>query len=511
MLKGCPVFLANVTTKETEDKSEKKRLEDVPIVRDFPDVFPEDLPGLPPTRQVEFQIDLIPGAAPVARAPYRLAPSEMKELSEQLKELSDKGFIRPSSSPWGAPVLFVKKKDGSFRMCIDYRELNKLTVKNRYRSPQIVDLLISLQGRVLLEKIDLKISKVQFLSHVIDSQGIHVDPAKIESIKDWASPKSPMEILQFLGLAEYYRRLKLEKPEKHQNRRRWRYVALKIQMDLVVKEARNRKVRTRADGTLCLNGRSWLPCYGDLRTVIGKRVGYHREQRKHVRLGAIVGMIGGNTNRKRLCEQMEPWTDNEISFPSMPGCQLVNSPIILEALIEGFLVRRICIDGGSSSETQACDAEGTTNRGREESPGHTNKAEEPDDTIQPSPILSKDTQTNEKGMGKGELHEKSLEDRHPKKVVIHDDYPYQTIIIGGKLSLECRSGLIEILRKHADAFALTPADMTVIPYFVTEHELKTYPHIELRVQRKRSIAPDRRKIVKDEVAEWLKARIVRNV
>ncbi|GKF56021.1 putative reverse transcriptase domain-containing protein [Tanacetum coccineum] len=96
------------------NKSEKKRLEDVPIVQDFPEVFPEDLPGLPPTRQVEFQIDLVPGAAPVARAPYRLAPSEMKELSEQLKELSDKGFIRPSSSPWGAPVLFVKKKDGSF-------------------------------------------------------------------------------------------------------------------------------------------------------------------------------------------------------------------------------------------------------------------------------------------------------------------------------------------------------------------------------------------------------------
>ncbi|GJR05746.1 putative reverse transcriptase domain-containing protein [Tanacetum coccineum] len=106
-----------LTTKEVEDKSEKKRLEDVPIVQDFPKVFPEDLPGLPPTRQVEFQIDLIPGAAPVARAPYRLAPSEMKELSEQLKELSDKGFIRPSSSPWGAPVLFVKKKDGSFEMC----------------------------------------------------------------------------------------------------------------------------------------------------------------------------------------------------------------------------------------------------------------------------------------------------------------------------------------------------------------------------------------------------------
>ncbi|GJV50901.1 hypothetical protein Tco_1446642 [Tanacetum coccineum] len=110
MQKGFPIFLAHVTAKEVEDKSEKKRLEDVPIVQDFPEVFPEDLPGLPPTRQVEFQIDLVPGAAPVARAPYRLAPSEMKELSEQLKELSDKGFIRPSSSPWGAPVLSDENK-----------------------------------------------------------------------------------------------------------------------------------------------------------------------------------------------------------------------------------------------------------------------------------------------------------------------------------------------------------------------------------------------------------------
>ncbi|GKB38961.1 putative reverse transcriptase domain-containing protein [Tanacetum coccineum] len=135
MLKGCPVFLANVNTKETEDKSEKKRLEDVPIVRYFPDVFPKDLP---------------------ARAPYRLAPSEMKELSEQLKELSDKGFIRPSSSPWGASVLFVKKKDESFRMCIDYRELNKLTVKNRYPLPRIDDLFDQLQGSSVYSKIDLR-------------------------------------------------------------------------------------------------------------------------------------------------------------------------------------------------------------------------------------------------------------------------------------------------------------------------------------------------------------------
>ncbi|GJW25741.1 putative reverse transcriptase domain-containing protein [Tanacetum coccineum] len=139
-----------------EKKSDEKRLEDIPVVREFPKVFPEDLPGLPPIRQVEFQIDLIPRATPVARAPYRLAPSEMQELSNQLQELADRGFIRPSTSPWGAPVLFVKKKDGSFRMCIDYRELNKLTVKNRYPLPRIDDLFDQLQGSSVYSKIDLR-------------------------------------------------------------------------------------------------------------------------------------------------------------------------------------------------------------------------------------------------------------------------------------------------------------------------------------------------------------------
>ncbi|GJR52362.1 putative reverse transcriptase domain-containing protein [Tanacetum coccineum] len=294
MLKGCQVFLVHVTTKEVEDKSKKKQLDNVPIIRDFPEVFPEDLPGLPQTRQVEFQIDLIPDVAPVARTPYRLAPSKMRELSEQLKELSDKGFIRPSSSPWGAPVLFVKKKDGSFRMCIDYQELNKLTMKNRYPLPRSDDLFDQLQGSSVYSNIDLRsgyhqlrvregdipktafrtwygyyefqvmpfgltntlavfmylmnhvcksyldkfvivfiddiliysknkkeheehlrtilellkkeelyakfskckfwIPKVQFIGHVINSEGIHMDPAKIESIKDWVSPKSPTEI-----------------------------------------------------------------------------------------------------------------------------------------------------------------------------------------------------------------------------------------------------------------------------------------------------------------------------
>nr|GEZ75683.1 putative reverse transcriptase domain-containing protein [Tanacetum cinerariifolium] len=225
---------------------------DVPVIHDFPEVFPEKLPGLPPPRQVEFQINLIPRATPVAHAPYRLAPSEMRELSIQLQELLEKGFIRPSSSPWGAPVLFIKKKDGSFRMCIDYRELNKLTVKNRYPLSRIDDLFDQLQGSSVYSKIDLqsgyhqlrikeedipitafrtryvysndeeehgrylkiilellkkerlyaKFSKcsfwldsIQFLSHVIDRSGVHVDPAKIEAIKIWAAPTTPTEKL----------------------------------------------------------------------------------------------------------------------------------------------------------------------------------------------------------------------------------------------------------------------------------------------------------------------------
>ncbi|GKA19618.1 putative reverse transcriptase domain-containing protein [Tanacetum coccineum] len=266
-----------------EKKSDEKRLEDIPVVREFPEVFPEDLPGLPLVRQVEFQINLIPGATPVARAPYRLAPSEMQELSNQLQELADRGFIRPSTSPWGAPVLFVKKKDGSFRMCINYRELNKLTVKNRYPLPRIDDLFDQLQGSSVYSKIDLRsgyhqlrvkdedIPKTAFRTRYghyefqvmpfgltnapavfmdlmnrvckpyldkfvivfIDDiliysrnkeehanhlriilellkkekfQGLHVDPAKIEAVKNWASPTTPTEIRQFLGLSGYYRR-----------------------------------------------------------------------------------------------------------------------------------------------------------------------------------------------------------------------------------------------------------------------------------------------------------------
>ncbi|XP_057775306.1 uncharacterized protein LOC130994278 [Salvia miltiorrhiza] len=138
----CQAFLVCITKKGNNGVN----LEDVPIVREYPDVFPEELLGLPPTRQLEFTIDLELGAAPISKAPYRMAPKELQELKIQLRELLQLGFIRPSVSPWGAPILFVKKKDGSLRMCIDYRELNKLTTKNRYPLPRIDDLFDQLKG-----------------------------------------------------------------------------------------------------------------------------------------------------------------------------------------------------------------------------------------------------------------------------------------------------------------------------------------------------------------------------
>ncbi|GJV03246.1 putative reverse transcriptase domain-containing protein [Tanacetum coccineum] len=213
--RGCHLFLAHVTGK----KQKEKRLEDVLVIHHFLEVFPDDLPGLSSPRQVEFQIDLVPRAAPVAQAPYRLAPLEMKELSEHLRELLEKGFIRPSSSPWGARVLFMKKKDGSFRMCIDYRELNKLTVKNHYPLPRIDDLFDQLQGssdeeehgkhlKIVMEllkkerlyakfsKCDFWLNSDQFLGHVIDRNDVHVDPAKVEAIKNWAAPTTPTETLK---------------------------------------------------------------------------------------------------------------------------------------------------------------------------------------------------------------------------------------------------------------------------------------------------------------------------
>ncbi|GKD75720.1 putative nucleotidyltransferase, ribonuclease H [Tanacetum coccineum] len=149
-------------------KTKEQKQEEIMVVRDYPKVFPDDLSGLPPNQEIEFCIELVPGAIPVAKSPYRLAPSKMEELLGQLKDLQDKGFIRPSSSPWGAPVLFVKKKDGSFRMCIDYRELNKLIIKNRYPLPRIDDLFNQLQRSQYFSKIDLRSGYHQLRVHKDD-------------------------------------------------------------------------------------------------------------------------------------------------------------------------------------------------------------------------------------------------------------------------------------------------------------------------------------------------------
>lgn len=150
--KGCPAYLAHVV----DVKIVEKKLEDVPVVQEFEDVFPDDLPGLPLDREFEFAIDLVPNTAPISIPPYRMAPAELKELNIQLQDLVDKGFIRPSVSPWGAPVLFVRKKDGSLRLCIDYRQLNKVTIKNKYPLPRIDDLFDQLRGATVFSKIDLR-------------------------------------------------------------------------------------------------------------------------------------------------------------------------------------------------------------------------------------------------------------------------------------------------------------------------------------------------------------------
>jgi hypothetical protein len=135
---------------------EAKSIEEVPIVCEYPDVFLEELLGMPPDRDVEFVIDLLPGTGPIAKRPYHMLVDELEELKKQLRELSDKGYIRPSASPWGSPVLFVKKKDGSMRMCIDYRNLKAMTVKNKYPLPRLDDLLDQLKDAKFFAKINLR-------------------------------------------------------------------------------------------------------------------------------------------------------------------------------------------------------------------------------------------------------------------------------------------------------------------------------------------------------------------
>ena len=150
--KGFHGYLAYVV----ETGKEGTILDEIPVVREFPDVFPDDIAGLPPEREVVFTIDLIPGTEPISIPPYRMAPAELRELKAQLEELLSKGFIIPSISPWGALVLFVKKKDGSLRLCINYRKLNRVTIHNQYPLPRIDELFDQLQGSRVYSKIDLR-------------------------------------------------------------------------------------------------------------------------------------------------------------------------------------------------------------------------------------------------------------------------------------------------------------------------------------------------------------------
>ncbi|XP_071918796.1 uncharacterized protein [Coffea arabica] len=241
--KGAQGFIAFLIN----TPSDQVKLEDVLVVREFLDVFPEELMTLPPEREVEFKIDLVPGTAPISKTPYRMAPAELKELKIQLQDLLEKGFVKESDSPWGAPVLFVKKKDGSLRLCIDYRGLNEVTIKNKYPLPLIDSLFDQLQGSVRIfkkyldqfvvvfiddiliysktqeehikhleivlqilreHKLYAKFSKcefwleeISFLGHKVSKDGIAVDPAKVEAVMNWKRPETPTEIRSFLGLA----------------------------------------------------------------------------------------------------------------------------------------------------------------------------------------------------------------------------------------------------------------------------------------------------------------------
>ncbi|GJU53393.1 reverse transcriptase domain-containing protein [Tanacetum coccineum] len=307
---GCQVFLIQMM-KEEKTEIPERRIEDVPVVRDFPKVFPDDLLGLPPTRQVEFHIELIPGAAPVARAPYRLAPAEMKELAEQLKELSDKGFIKPSSSPYyefrvmpfgltNTPAVFM---DLMNHVCKPY--LDKFMIV-------FIDDILIYSHNEKEHKEHLK-TILELLKK--EELGIHVDPSKIETVKNWASPTTPSEIRQFLGLAGYHRRFiegfsKIAKPmmELTQKDRKFDWgeeqetafqllkqklcaapilalpegsddfvvycdasikglgAVLMQRMKVIAYASRQLKIHEKNYTTHDLE--SWLPCYGDTRSLI---------------------------------------------------------------------------------------------------------------------------------------------------------------------------------------------------------------------------------------------------
>ncbi|GJR22476.1 putative reverse transcriptase domain-containing protein [Tanacetum coccineum] len=280
-------------------KAKEQKKEDIIVVRNFPEVFLNDLSGLPPNREIEFRIDLIPRTISVAISPYRLAHYEIEELSGQLKELQDKGFIRPSLSPWGAPVSFVKKKDGSFRMCIDYRELNKLTIKNRYLLLRIDDLFDQLQGSQYFSKIDLRSGYHQlrvheddipktafrtryghfeftvmpfglkneptFLGHMINGDVIHVETSKIEAVKNWEAPRTSFEVRSFLGLAG----LCVDEKRKATMTAKFAPGKANVVADaLRLQRGLDELIERRSDEALYYLDRIWVLLKGDVRTLI---------------------------------------------------------------------------------------------------------------------------------------------------------------------------------------------------------------------------------------------------
>ncbi|KAJ8756237.1 hypothetical protein K2173_025049 [Erythroxylum novogranatense] len=241
MRKGCEAFLAYVI----DTKADRGKLEDIPVVREFLDVFPEELPGLPPAREIEFPIELLSGTSPISIPPYRMAPAELKELKEQLEELLEKGYIRPSSSPWGAPNRYpLPRIDDLFDQLQGARVFSKIDLRSGYHQLRIKEsdvfkpfldqfIIVFIDDILVYSKSDreheehLRISletlrinelyakfdkcqfwlrEVSFLGHVISEQGVHMDPKKIEAVVNWEAPKNVAEVRSFLGLAGYYRR-----------------------------------------------------------------------------------------------------------------------------------------------------------------------------------------------------------------------------------------------------------------------------------------------------------------